>query len=129
VQARMKLAAKLVEIKSSSVSPQQKQQEINREVNALVLQTRGAVQVSVASNSSSGGSSSSGCSARQQHSVTGVYSMSCYPAVMSTFGLRSRLAGSAKSRCFQAAAYTWEGFLSARFVASGVRRHPCFALP
>jgi hypothetical protein len=83
VQARMGLAARLVEIKSSSITPQQKQQEINREVNALVLQTRGAVQVGAVV------SIKQPQQQQQQSSVPDMFSMSCRPAVMSLFPPKS----------------------------------------
>lgn len=45
IQTRNSLAARLVEVKGSKVHPHAKQQQINREVDALVLQIRGANQV------------------------------------------------------------------------------------
>lgn len=44
--ARNGLAALLVQIKGSPVTPHQRQLLINREIDRLVLQLRGAIQVS-----------------------------------------------------------------------------------
>lgn len=47
IQERNGLAAKVAQIKAADAHPHLKQQQINREVDILVVQLRGAIQVSL----------------------------------------------------------------------------------